>query len=70
MENIKRIKAAPPQNMTRVLCESNDGKFSFYYYKDGMYQDEQSYNWYPPNHFRNYWTIGEVRTVFSMPITS
>ena len=67
MEKIKNIKPIPPINMSRVLVETMDGQFDFAYYKDGMYQNSQSFEWKRPEEIRNYWTIGELKMVFNKP---
>lgn len=51
-----------PVNMTRVMLISNNGlTIGFGFYKDGMFQEDNSQNWHRPDEYEGWIDIKEVR---------
>lgn len=51
-----------PENMTRVMLVSNNGiTLGFAFYKDGMFQEDNSSNWYRPDEYDGWFDIKEVK---------
>ena len=51
-----------PTNMTRVMLVSNEGvTISFAFFKDGMYQEDNSNKWNRPSEYEGWLSIKEVK---------
>jgi len=53
-----------PENMTRVLLLGKNGiTLSFHFYKDGMFQEDNSSNWNLPSEFKSWVSIKELKSI-------